>query len=575
MLVLVSAHRFTRELAMTISMVSMSTISTLLSPRLCALALGLLALGPVLAVPAGPAAAAIVLNEFMASNATNIPDEAGDFEDWIEILNTGPGTVNLAGMFLTDNLLVPTRWQVPAVAAVILAPGQRAFIWADAELAEGPLHTNFRLAENGEEIGLFDTIANGNGAIDTIIYAEQATDRSYGRFPDGSGPWIYMATPSPNATNVNQGNIPPLVSQTDHEPNSPGSGQPVVITSRIRDLDGTIFEARLFYDPGAGFVSVLLFDDGLHGDGAPGDQIYGAQIPGFAQNTAVRYYVRARDEDLATTLDPAGAPGATYSYVVGYTRPPLFVNEFMAANTVTIADEWGQYDDWVEIYNAGTQPVSLTDLTLSDELASPNKYTFPQVVLGPRDFILVWCDGEPVQGPYHANFSLRAAGEQIGLFASAANGHAVIDTLTFGPQLDDVSFGREPDGGALWRGYTRATPRASNQSPIAVGEAPAPGATDLVLRAGPNPFSAATTVRFTLPVAAHVTLVLNDALGRRVARLLAGDLASGEHALPLATALRGIAGGQELRRGRLAAGVYFLELIAGSERRVAKIDVLP
>jgi hypothetical protein len=549
--------------------------SASLSPRHSPLARDLLTLGAaaaLLGAAASPAGAAIVLNEFMASNASTIPDEAGDFEDWIEILNTGPGTVNLAGMFLTDNLLVPTRWQIPAVAAVVLDPGERAFVWADAELAEGPLHTNFRLAENGEEIGLFDTIANGNGAIDTIIYGEQATDYAYGRFPDGSGPWIYMATPTPNVANVNQGNIPPLVSQTDHEPNSPGAGQPVQILSRIRDLDGTVFEARFFYDAGAGFVSLLLFDDGLHGDGAPGDQIHGAQVPGFAQNTTVRYYVRARDEDLATTLDPADAPGTTYSYVVGYARPPLFVNEFMAANTVTIADEWGQYDDWVEIYNAGAQPVTLTGLTLSDEFAAPDRYTFPAVVLGPRDFILVWCDGEPAQGPYHASFRLAAAGEHIGLFASAANGHAVIDTLTFGPQLDDVSLGREPDGGATWRAYTRATPRASNQSPIAVEEAPAPAAPALALRVGPNPLSAATAARFTLPAPAHVTLALHDALGRCVAGLLDREVAAGEHALALGPAL----GGE-----RLAAGVYFLTLTAGrgpgapGESRVVKIEVLP
>jgi hypothetical protein len=544
-------------------------------PSVRPLAWGLLTL--ILIAAAGrvpPAGAALVLNEFMASNAAAIPDEAGDFEDWIEILNTGPGTVNLAGMFLTDNLLVPTRWQIPAIAAVILAPGQRAFFWADAELAEGPLHTNFRLAEAGEEIGLFDTIANGNGAIDTVIYGEQATDRTFGRFPDGTGGWIYMATPTPGTANVNQGNIPPLVSQTDHEPNSPGSGQPVVVTSRLRDLDGSLVERRLHYDAGGGFVSVLMFDDGLHGDGAPGDQIHGAQIPGFAQNTAVRYYVWARDDDLGITQDPAGAPGTTYAYVVGYVRPPLFVNEFMAANTATIADEWGQYDDWVEIYNAGAHPVDLTGLTLSDDRAEPNRYTFPPVVLGPRDFLLVWCDGEPVQGPYHASFRLAATGEYIGLFASAANGHAAIDTLTFGPQLDDVSYGREPDGGPVWRSYTRATPRLSNQSPIAVGEEPAPDAPGLTLTARPNPFSAATTVHFTLPRAARVTLALHDALGRRVAKIVAGDFPAGEHTFALAPALRGASSGAASRAGRLAAGVYFLELKAGGERRVGKLEVL-
>ncbi len=525
---------------------------------------------------AAPAHAAIVLNEFMASNSTTIPDDAGDYDDWIEILNTGPGTVNLAGMFLTDNLLVPTRWQIPTV---VLAAGQRILFWADAETAEGPLHTNFRLAEAGEEIGLFDTIANGNGPIDTVVFGEQATDRSYGRFPDGTGAWIYMATPTPWTANVNQGNIPPLVTATDHEPNSPDPGQPVTVTTRMRDLDGTLVATELLYSTGSGFVTVTLYDDGLHGDGAPGDQVYGAAVPGLPLGTTVRYYVSARDDDQDVTRDPAGAPGTTYAYIVGFTAPPLFLNEFMAANTSTIQDEWGEYDDWVEIYNAGPQPVDLTGMNLSDDLAVPNKYTFPPTILGPRDFLLVWCDGTPAQGVYHAGFRLAAAGEQLGLFAPAAAGYAVIDSLTFGLQTADVSLGREPDGGPVWRSFTRPTPRASNMLPIAVEEEPAPGPTGLSLAAPqPNPYSAETLVHFVLPRAGEVRLLLYDVQGRRVAVVAERVFPAGMHALRLnaaGTENGRAADGPVISAGHLAAGVYFLELQALGERRVRKLHVLP
>jgi hypothetical protein len=385
-----------------------------------------------------------------------------------------------------------------------------------------------------------------------------------------------MATPTPRAVNVDQGNIPPLVTATDHEPNSPTPGQPVVVTSRIRDLDGSLNETRLFYDAGGGFVSVALFDDGLHGDGAPGDQIHGAQITGYPEGTTVRYYVRARDDDLEYTFDPAGAPATTYSYVVGYEQPPLFVNEFMASNTATIQDEWGEFDDWVEIYNAGAGPITLTGMTLSDNLAVPNKYTFPATVLGPRDFILVWCDNQPVQGPYHAPFALSAAGEQIGLFAPAGTGYAPIDTLSFGPQGPDVSYGREPDGGAVWRLYTRATPGQSNQIPIAVDDEPAPPPSGLILAAPePNPFSRETRVRFTLPAAAEVTLALHDVLGRRVATIEAGRLAAGAHGIALGPVLeRAGAGIVSSGSAGLPSGVYFLVLEAEGERRIQKLHVV-
>ncbi len=45
----------------------------------------------------------LVVNEILASNATGITDEMGEFEDWIEIFNPGTATIVLSGMFLSDN----------------------------------------------------------------------------------------------------------------------------------------------------------------------------------------------------------------------------------------------------------------------------------------------------------------------------------------------------------------------------------------------------------------------------------------------------------------------------------------
>jgi hypothetical protein len=72
----------------------------------------------------------IIINEFMASNSTVIPDEDGDFSDWIELYNTGTETVNLAGWGLSDDLMQPYRWVFPQVT---VEPGNYLLVWASGK----------------------------------------------------------------------------------------------------------------------------------------------------------------------------------------------------------------------------------------------------------------------------------------------------------------------------------------------------------------------------------------------------------------------------------------------------------
>jgi hypothetical protein len=145
----------------------------------------------------------LVINEFMASNtsASGIHDPFGDYDDWIEIHNFGDTAIDLAGMFLTDDLAVPTKWQIPSgfsSQTTIDANGYLVF-WADDETVEGPLHTNYKLSGSGEEIGLFDT--DGVTPIDTIGFAEQTTNIAYGRDPNIIDNWRFFPSPTPGAIN--------------------------------------------------------------------------------------------------------------------------------------------------------------------------------------------------------------------------------------------------------------------------------------------------------------------------------------------------------------------------------------
>jgi hypothetical protein len=145
-------------------------------------------------------AQSLALNEIMASNSTTIADEDGDFEDWIELYNYGDEPVNLAGYALSDDYNDPFMWFFPDVT---IQPGEFLLVWASGKNrtnnCKSPLHTNFSISADGEEI-LF-THPSGN-TIDEISPIAIPTDISYGRSPDGTGTWFFFDEPTPGESNT-------------------------------------------------------------------------------------------------------------------------------------------------------------------------------------------------------------------------------------------------------------------------------------------------------------------------------------------------------------------------------------
>ena len=400
----------------------------------------------------------LVINEFMARNASTIMDESSEYEDWIEIYNGSPDTLDLTGMFLTDDPLDSMKWEIPALE---LLPAGYALFWADTDTLQGPHHTNFKLAGGGEWVGLFASVADGNVPIDFTRFGAQQYDVSIGRTPDGDLYWTAYGNPSPGGPAGGGPNLPPAITGTTHVPTWPGEEDSVLVTATINDDDGLV-ETLLFYDAGAGADSLIMFDDGLHGDGGADDDVYGATIEPLPDGTSVDYWIRATDGLSVTATDPPGAPDSTHFYQVAYVLPQLSINEFLADNETVNQDEAGEYDDWVEIYNGGAGTVNLGVMDLTDDLADSTQWTFPDTTLGPGGFLLVWCDNDLGQGPLHANFKLGASGEEIGLYDRAVYGGGRIDTIVFGQQLADISYGRYPDGADTLQFFPIPTPGSSN-----------------------------------------------------------------------------------------------------------------
>jgi hypothetical protein len=138
-------------------------------------------------------------------------DSYGEFNDWIEIYNSGTETINLAGFFLADTTAKSFAYQIPTGNdSTIISPGEFFLFWADNDTNQGVFHLNFKLSGNGEQVVLFDTDTN---IIDSITYDVQLSNISYGRQNDGEDIWTFFPDPTPAATN-NPGSIFNNTSQT-------------------------------------------------------------------------------------------------------------------------------------------------------------------------------------------------------------------------------------------------------------------------------------------------------------------------------------------------------------------------
>jgi len=132
-----------------------------------------------------PVVGDLVINEFMASNTSAVEDISSgvsEYDDWVELYNNSNSDINLSGYFLSDDSEDIMSWQIPA-GTVISAKGY-LMIWADKDEEQEGLHANFKLSSSAESLILSDS---DGSILDEVSYADQTTDISYGRFPNGTG----------------------------------------------------------------------------------------------------------------------------------------------------------------------------------------------------------------------------------------------------------------------------------------------------------------------------------------------------------------------------------------------------
>lgn len=149
--------------------------------------------------------------------------------------------------------------------------------------------------------------------------------------------------------------------------------------------------------------------------------------------------------------------------MVLYTKSQhLVINEIMSSNATTIADEDGDYEDWIELYNGTDSVINLTGYTLSDNLANPDKWIFPNITIGPNEYLLIFASGKNrTTGDFlHTNFSISKDGENIIL---SNNQGIIVDYFGAIYIPTDKSYGRKFDGSVDLVYFHQPSPGAANQ----------------------------------------------------------------------------------------------------------------
>jgi hypothetical protein len=155
---------------------------------------------------------------------------------------------------------------------------------------------------------------------------------------------------------------------------------------------------------------------------------------------------------LLDTLFTAGAVDGTVS-------SPVVINEIMTDNESTIKSDYGNYTDWIELYNTADYIVDVSGMFLTDNLTT-YRWQFPSnVSIQAHGYLLVWADGNFRLGGLHTNFKLDSDGETIALFAADGS---LVDSITFDRQVQDVAYGRTSDGESNWNYLIDPTPGEAN-----------------------------------------------------------------------------------------------------------------
>jgi len=416
------------------------------------------------------------MSEILASN-TRFPNGDGRCTDYIELYNGGDISVDISG-FLLGDVEGSGRYAFPV--GTVLEPGAYLTVYCDSTV-NAPGYAPFGISRAGGEV--FYLIATNGAIVDRVVTLPTDLDQSMVLEEDG---WTVSRIPTPGKPNsadqqdvqgvhndgvsavcisefsvANTLYFAPLHTMCDWVELHNTSAENVDISGYILSdnvgNDKYAFPQGTVIAPGA--YHLVYCAETQDGEGlAPfglskqgGEMLVlkdaGGMIVEIADSLPMETGSQIRGEDGRWTACDKPSPGfantqeghTAFLKAIGANEGAVVISELMSAEQLILPDAWGDFPDWAELLNTGSETVQLEGWYLSDDPTNPKKWQLPRLEIPAGERALLYLSGRETvkDGQVHAGFSLSAGGESLVLSSYLGT---VVDSVSFGEATDNTSF---------------------------------------------------------------------------------------------------------------------------------------
>ena len=546
----------------------------------------------------------LVISEIMPSNSISVPDENGNYPDWVEIWNNSGHDIEMENVGLSDSSDA-IRFLFPKYT---LAADARVVVFCDDTNqveSNKPFHAKFKLSSTGETLYLYQPSAY---LIDSVTYRIMGSDTSWALQEDGSYAEVSAYSPGyvnseegfqsyRTATMITDGAL--IINEISPDPKSglaDADGEYVDwielynTTDKTISLDnyalsdkenkplkwrfpeGATIAPKSYYvvfcsgkdrvDESTGIPhtnfklsaehdTIVLSDsrgrlvDRVIIDNIPEDCTYARGSDGYFTITTMGTPSLANTEESAWQMD---------RMMRQWNASGVIISEVMASNSTTAIPNTSLTCDWIEIYNTSNETVDLSGYGLSDNIGRPRRWQFPEgTVIYPGEYKVILCDGDvsaSTSSVLHTNFKItRAGGETICLSDPTGK---VLDKLVLSDEIPtDVSYGRTLNLTGFFY-YGTPTPNSANNNDGFRGYCPQP-----TLSLDPGLHYSTVYVSLSIPENCVVTFTTDGSIPTRSSTAYNGELLE----INFTTVLRARAfrdDGQDYQPSRVTTGTYFI-----------------
>lgn len=560
-------------------------------------------------------ATGVIINEAMSSNSGFLPDEDGDFPDWIELYNPTDKAINLEGYGLSDEENKPIKYALPDIT---IAPFGYLIIFASDKgisSSEAPFqHANFKLSSQGDVI-IFSN--RGGETLDRMELGAVPTNQSVGRNAEDPEVIVTYTESTPGFENSAQGVLDFKASRVVEDPELILTEVMTSNKTTVKDNNGEYSDWVEIYnrsdstvnlsnyyisDDPADPLSFLLPDvdlksgeyyivyasgdinktddvkDGVHADfrlsafeetlvlsnktGQTLDTVTAAEVPSdyaYQRQMEAGGYTTAWE----TSLNPSPGYENTEDGAARYREHnplalgDIIISEVLFSNDAYAAESDGEFHDWIELYNRGSAAVNLVGYGLTNNTGNPGKWRFPETIIRPGEYLVIQASGmgETAKSAEELKKKYLHTNFSLSLdgeiIALFDPENNLLDRYAIAGLPANVSAGRQGTSDNIFV-FPVPTPGVMNTGGL-VGYTESPEFT-----LAPGLYAGAQRIGITAPENAAVYYTLDGSTPDTNAQVYTGPIAVSETAIVRAMAVR-----EGLLQSDVITGGYFIDIIHG------------